>query len=48
MSLIPEFNAISPRVTIEIHLDDTVSDLVGQRYDLGVRIRELLAPFTAY
>jgi DNA-binding transcriptional LysR family regulator len=36
--LIPQFHAINPRVKIELHLDDAVSDLVSQSYDLGVRI----------
>jgi DNA-binding transcriptional LysR family regulator len=39
--LIPDFHAINPKVTIELHLDDAVSDLVAQSYDLGVRIGEL-------
>jgi DNA-binding transcriptional LysR family regulator len=38
--LIPDFHAMNPKVTIELHLDDAVSDLVAQSYDLGVRIGE--------
>jgi DNA-binding transcriptional LysR family regulator len=39
--LIPDFHTLNPKVTIELHLDDAVSDLVAQSYDLGVRIGEL-------
>jgi DNA-binding transcriptional LysR family regulator len=41
LPLIPEFHAMNPKVIIELHLDDAVSDLVAQSYDLGVRIGEL-------
>ncbi len=36
--LIPRFHAINPKVQIELHLDDTVSDMVEQGYDVGIRV----------
>jgi DNA-binding transcriptional LysR family regulator len=39
--MIPDFHAINPKVKIELHLDDAISDLVAQSYDIGLRIGEL-------
>lgn len=41
MPLLPLFSHRYPQVTIELDLDDTVSDMIGQRYDVGVRIGPL-------
>jgi DNA-binding transcriptional LysR family regulator len=38
LPLIPQFHAINPKVQIELHLDDAVSDMVTQGYDVGIRV----------
>jgi DNA-binding transcriptional LysR family regulator len=38
MPLIPEFQIAHPKVQIELHLDDAVSDMVAQGYDVGIRV----------
>jgi DNA-binding transcriptional LysR family regulator len=39
--LLPEFSRRCPQVRIELDLDDSVSDMIAQRYDVGIRIGEL-------
>jgi DNA-binding transcriptional LysR family regulator len=41
LPLIQQFHEINPRVQIELHLDDSVSDMVGQGYDVGIRVGRL-------
>jgi DNA-binding transcriptional LysR family regulator len=41
LPLIPRFHAAHPRVQIELHLDDAVSDMVTQGYDVGIRVGRL-------
>jgi DNA-binding transcriptional LysR family regulator len=36
--LLPAFFAAHPNVEIELHLDDSVSDLVREGYDVGIRV----------
>jgi DNA-binding transcriptional LysR family regulator len=41
MPLLPEFNARHPKVHIELHLDDSVSDIIAQGFDVGIRVGQL-------
>ncbi len=41
LPLIPEFHATHPRVHIELQLDDSVSDMVAQGFDVGIRVGKL-------
>jgi DNA-binding transcriptional LysR family regulator len=41
LPLMKEFHAQHPKVQVELHLDDAVSDLIEQRYDLGLRVGQL-------
>jgi DNA-binding transcriptional LysR family regulator len=41
LPLIERFHLANPRVRIELHLDDSVSDMVAQGYDVGVRVGQL-------
>jgi DNA-binding transcriptional LysR family regulator len=36
--LLPQFFAAHPKVQVELHLDDSVSDLVREGYDVGIRV----------
>jgi len=35
--LLPEFASRHPQVRVELDLDDAISDMIGQRYDVGIR-----------
>jgi DNA-binding transcriptional LysR family regulator len=39
--LMPAFHALHPQIQVELHLDDAVNDMVGDGYDIGIRIGEL-------
>lgn len=39
--LLPAFHKANPRVQIELHLDDALSDMVANEYDIGIRVGEL-------
>lgn len=41
LPLIEQFHLANPRVCIEMHLDDSVSNMVAQGYDLGIRVGHL-------
>jgi DNA-binding transcriptional LysR family regulator len=41
LPLIPAFHAINPKVRIELHLDDGVSDMIEQGFDVGIRVGQL-------
>jgi DNA-binding transcriptional LysR family regulator len=41
LPLIEQFHLANPRVRIEMHLDDSVSDMVAQGYDVGIRVGQL-------
>jgi DNA-binding transcriptional LysR family regulator len=38
LPIVQHFHAKHPRVQIELHLDDSVSDMVAQGYDVGIRV----------
>lgn len=38
LPIIQQFHTVHPRVQIELHLDDSVSDMVAQGYDVGIRV----------
>jgi DNA-binding transcriptional LysR family regulator len=38
LPIIQQFHALHPRVHIDLHLDDSVSDMVAQGYDVGIRV----------
>jgi len=37
LPLIPAFTALYPTIQIELHLDDAVSDMIAEGYDVGIR-----------
>jgi len=41
VKLIPGFMAKYPRVTVELHLEDKLSEIIGEGFDLAIRIAEL-------
>jgi DNA-binding transcriptional LysR family regulator len=41
LPLIPLFHLAHPKVHIDLHLDDSVSDMVADGYDLGIRVGQL-------
>jgi DNA-binding transcriptional LysR family regulator len=41
LPLMPAFHALHPLIQVELHLDDAVNDMVGDGYDIGIRIGEL-------
>lgn len=41
LPLLPAFHAVNPKVKIELHMDDSVSDMVAQGYDVGIRVGQL-------
>jgi DNA-binding transcriptional LysR family regulator len=41
LPLLPAFHAVNPKVQIQLHLDDSVSDMVAQGYDVGIRVGRL-------
>jgi DNA-binding transcriptional LysR family regulator len=38
LPLIPAFTRTHPNVEVELHLEDNVSDMIAQRYDVGIRV----------
>jgi DNA-binding transcriptional LysR family regulator len=41
LPIVQLFHSAHPRVQIELHLDDSVSDMVAQGYDVGIRVGQL-------
>jgi len=41
LPLIPAFTSLHPKVEVELHLDDTVSDMISQSYDVGFRVGQI-------
>jgi DNA-binding transcriptional LysR family regulator len=41
LPLLPPFSRLYPDVQIELHLEDAVSDMIGERYDVGIRAGEM-------
>ena len=37
LPLLPAFSRLYPRIEVELHLDDQLSDMIAERYDVGVR-----------
>lgn len=42
--VLPRFLAQHPKVEVELHVDDTIADLVASGCDIGLRLGEKLAP----
>jgi DNA-binding transcriptional LysR family regulator len=40
LPLIPSFSRLYPGIELELHLDDAVSDMIAERYDVGIRAGE--------
>jgi DNA-binding transcriptional LysR family regulator len=40
LPLLPAFNRLYPAIELELHLDDTVSDMIAGGYDVGIRAGE--------
>jgi DNA-binding transcriptional LysR family regulator len=41
-SLLPEFSRRFPRISVEVQIDDAGVDIVAERFDLGIRLSEML------
>lgn len=41
LDIVGQFHALHPRVQVELHLSDNVSDIVDQGYDIGIRVGTL-------
>lgn len=41
IKLLPDFMTRYPRVTVELHLEDKLSEIIGEGFDLAIRIAEL-------
>jgi DNA-binding transcriptional LysR family regulator len=41
LPLLPAFSRLYPDVQVELHLEDAVSDMIGERYDVGIRAGEI-------
>ena len=41
LPLLPEFSRRYPQVEVELHLDDAVSDMLADAYDVGIRAGEM-------
>lgn len=41
LPLLPAFSRLSPHIEIELHLDDSISDMIADGYDIGIRAGQL-------
>jgi DNA-binding transcriptional LysR family regulator len=41
LPLLPAFSELYPNIEIELHLDDSVSDMIAEGYDVGIRAGEM-------
>jgi DNA-binding transcriptional LysR family regulator len=41
LPLLPAFNRRYPQIEVELHMDDAVSDMIAEGYDLGIRAGEM-------
>ena len=41
LPLLPAFSRLYPAVQVELHLEDAVSDMIAERYDVGIRAGEM-------
>ena len=46
LPLVPEFTSLHPNVVVEFHLDDSLSDMISEGYDLGIRVGRVTAAAT--
>src|SRR5262245_24860162 len=38
LPLLPEFGRLYPNIEVELHLDDSLSDMIADGYDVGIRV----------
>ena len=41
LPLLPAFSRLFPRIEVELHLDDSISDMIAEGYDVGIRAGEM-------
>lgn len=41
LPLLPAFSRLYPRIEVELHLDDSISDMIAEGYDVGIRAGEM-------
>jgi DNA-binding transcriptional LysR family regulator len=41
LPLLPAFSRAYPNIQLELHLDDAISDMIAQGYDVGIRAGEM-------
>ncbi|HEU0084710.1 MAG TPA: LysR family transcriptional regulator [Bradyrhizobium sp.] len=41
LPLLPEFSRLYPDIEVELHLDDAISDMIAEGYDIGIRAGEI-------
>ena len=41
LPLLPAFSRLYPRIEVELHLDDNISDMIAEGYDVGIRVGEI-------
>jgi LysR family transcriptional regulator, transcriptional activator for dmlA len=41
LPLLPAFSSLYPRIEVELHLDDSISDMIAEGYDVGIRAGEM-------
>ena len=41
LPLLPAFSGLYPRIEVELHLDDGISDMIAEGYDVGIRAGEM-------
>jgi DNA-binding transcriptional LysR family regulator len=41
LPLLPEFSRHYPEIEVELHLDDAISDMIAEGYDVGIRAGEM-------
>ncbi len=41
LPIIAKFHTLHPKVQVELHFDNEVADMVGQGYDIGIRVGQL-------
>lgn len=41
LPLLPEFSRLYPDIEVELHLDDAISDMIAEGYDVGIRAGEM-------
>jgi DNA-binding transcriptional LysR family regulator len=41
LPLLPEFSSRYPQIEVDLQMDDALSDMIGQRFDVGIRAGEM-------